>query len=51
LQQQIKGQSWVVNDGVKTVESALSGLENQSWVYAVEDERWMPRADLLDLRW
>ena len=51
LQQQIKGQTWVVDGGVKAVESALSRLENQLWIYADEDDRWMPRADLLDFRW
>ena len=50
LQQQIKGQTWVVDGGVKAVESALSGLVNQCWIYEVEDG-WMPRADLLDLKW
>ena len=51
LQQQIKGQTWVVDGGVKAVESALSRLENQLWIDTAEDDRWMPRADLLDLRW
>ena len=51
LQQQIKGQTWVINGGVKAVESALSRLESMCWIYAADDDQWMPRADLLDLQW
>ena len=50
LQQQIKGQSWVVDGGVKVLESALMNLEKWLWI-EIDGDRWMPRSDLLNLRW
>jgi hypothetical protein len=50
LQQQIKGQSWVMDGGVKAIEAALMNLEKWCWI-EIDGERWMPRADLLNHRW
>ena len=53
LQQQIKGQSWIADGGgVDALKAALMKLEKWLWIYTDEgDERWKPRADLLDQRW
>lgn len=52
LQQRIKGQSWIADGGVKALEPALMNLEKWLWIYAADgDDRWQPRADLLDRRW
>jgi hypothetical protein len=50
LQQQIKGQSWVIDGGVKVIEAALMNLEKWCWI-EIDGDRWMPRSDLLIHRW
>jgi len=53
LQQRIKGQSWIADGGgVEALKAALIKLEKWLWIDVDEgDERWRPRADLLDRRW
>jgi hypothetical protein len=50
LQQQIKGQSWVMDGGVKVIDAALMNLEKWCWI-EIDGDRWMPRSDLLNHRW
>lgn len=50
LQQQIKGQSWVMDGGVKLIEAALMNLEKWCWIEA-DGDRWMARSDLMKHQW
>ena len=50
LQQQIKGQYWVMDGGIKVIEAALMNLEKWCWV-EIDGDRWMPRSVLLNHRW
>jgi replicative DNA helicase len=50
LQQRIKGQSWVMDGGVKAIDAALMKLEKLSWI-EIENDGWFVRDDLLNHRW
>ena len=50
LQQQIKGQSWVIDGGVDAIKAALISLDKWGWIYQDHDD-WLVQSDFLSMRW
>jgi hypothetical protein len=51
LQQNIKNQTWAKEGKMDAINTALLILEKNWWLELGSDDRWYPRADLLERRW
>lgn len=51
LHNQIKSQTWAKDGKIEAVRNALANLERWCWLESIDNDRWQPRADLLNRRW